>query len=200
MFPVEADVSPLSSSGLVARLRRKGSRRRSWCSRTRRPAGCGCAPAPTPPPRSWCWTPVSRRTCWTASTPATPTWFASPACQVGRRCSILVFKSLLSLQVGFVVSHPSPFPIPSPLLQACWSQTTLQAKRSTTTWSPARATVCRWRVAWPVLAPQAATAPWRPREPPPSPRRPVLAPRGRLPSRASSRRQVLSLCVCVCID
>lgn len=80
----KADFSSLSPPGLVAGVRIKGSRRRSWCSRTRRPAGCGCAPARTPPPKSWCWTPLSRRTCSTASTPATPTWFASRVCQVGR--------------------------------------------------------------------------------------------------------------------
>lgn len=87
--------SYLSSPGLVSRVRIKGSRRRSWCSRTRRPAECGCAPARTPPPKSWCWTPVSRRTCWTASTPATPTWFASRVCQVGRRCSVHFFHHFL---------------------------------------------------------------------------------------------------------
>lgn len=68
---------------VVKRVRKKETRRRNWCSKTRFPAGCGCAPAPIPPPKSWCWTPVSPLTCSTASTPATPTWFALQVCQVG---------------------------------------------------------------------------------------------------------------------
>lgn len=98
-----------------------------------------------------------------------------------------------SQQPGFVISHPSLFP--SLPYQACWSRTTLQGKRSTRTWSPARVTACRWRAAWLAWAPLAATAPWLPREPPPSPRRPVLVPRIRVSSRASPRAQVL-FCVC----
>lgn len=106
----------------------------------------------------------------------------------GRAALQRPFFSSFSLQVGFVARHPLLFP---PLLfQACWSQTTLQAKRSTRIWSPARATACHWRAAWRAWAPQAVTVHWLPREPPPSPRRPVLVPWSKLASRASSQAQV----------
>lgn len=184
---------------LFVRVRRKGSRRRSWCFRMRCPVGCGCAPALTLPPRLWCWTPVSPLTYLTASTLATPTWCASLVCQVGWVVTGFVCAGWVSLSVSSMTASYIFYSIRTVLtvrfvmfiFQVCWRPIIRQVRRYPKTRRLAKVTGCHWPVVWPVWAPQAAMVPWQQRGPPPSPKRPAQVQLTRQLSTAASVAQVV---------
>lgn len=157
------------------------------------PAGCGSAPALTPPPRLWCWTPVSPLTYLTASTPATLTWCALLACQVGRMLTACGCADWVSLFAPAWLHHLFSVQFWQFVIfffKVCWRLITHQVRRYLKTRRPAKVTWCHWRVVWPVWAPQAAMVPWQQRGPLPSPKQPAQVPLTRQPSKAASVAQV----------